>query len=106
MVERCPFQSTLDLLGRKHNLTILWALSERRPRRFGELRDALGVNPASLSERLRDLEAAGVVTSTRYHEAPPRVDYDLTSGGVELLALLDHLRSWSADHAPRRRPTR
>jgi DNA-binding HxlR family transcriptional regulator len=106
MVERCPFQSTLDLLGRKHNLSILWALSERRPRRFSELRDALAVNPATLTERLRDLEDAGVVTSTRYNEAPPRVDYDLSPGGAELLALVDHLRAWSADRAPVRRRVR
>jgi DNA-binding HxlR family transcriptional regulator len=98
MVEACPFQGALDLLGRKHILGILWVLSERRPRRFNEMREALGLSPASLSQRLGELEREGIVTSTRYAEAPPRVDYDLTPAGVELLAVLTLLKGWSGRH--------
>jgi DNA-binding HxlR family transcriptional regulator len=99
MPERCPFQSTLDLLGRKHVLTLLWALSERRPRRFTELRDALSLNPATLAARLDDLEAAGVVASERFAEVPPRVEYDLTPAGADLVKVMETLREWSERQA-------
>lgn len=98
MVEHCSFQATLDLVGRKHCLRILWALSQREPRRFTDLREALGLNPVSLTERLRELEEAGVVRREEFAEAPPRVEYRLTPEGRELLAILDTLERWSKRH--------
>jgi len=58
-------------------------------RRFGELRAALpGVSPKTLTDRLRELEQAGLVTRTMYAEIPPRVEYELTPIGHELEPVL------------------
>lgn len=58
--------------------------------RFNELRRTMGGVPQkSLSQTLRELERDGFITRTAYATIPPRVDYDLTDLGRELLALAD-----------------
>lgn len=91
----CPFLDTMDLLSRRYALCILWALQKRRPRRFNELKQDLGMNPVTLSQRLKEFEAAGLITRTTFNEIPPRVDYDLTDKGLDLLPILDTLEAWS-----------
>ena len=59
-------------------------------RRFNELRRNMGGGPQkSLSQTLRELERDGFITRTAYATIPPRVEYDLTDLGRELLALAD-----------------
>jgi len=93
--ETCPFQHALEMLGRRHSLEILWALQQKSPRRFTDIKRALGVNPVTLSERLSEFQACGVLDRSVFNETPPRVDYDLTAKGRDLLVLLDHLAKWS-----------
>lgn len=58
--------------------------------RFNELRRNMGGVPQkSLSQTLRELERDGFITRTAFATIPPRVDYDLTELGRELLALAD-----------------
>ncbi len=58
--------------------------------RFNELRRNMGGVPQkSLSQTLRELERDGFVTRRAYATIPPRVEYDLTELGQELLGLAD-----------------
>jgi DNA-binding HxlR family transcriptional regulator len=58
--------------------------------RFNELRRNMGGVPQkSLSVTLRELERDGFITRTAYATIPPRVEYDLTDLGRELLGLAD-----------------
>ena len=58
--------------------------------RFNELRRNMGGVPQkSLSQTLRELERDGFISRTAYATIPPRVEYDLTDLGRELLALAD-----------------
>ena len=91
----CPFMDTMELLSRRYALCLLWSLQKERPRRFGDIRKALDMNAVTLSQRLKEFEAAGLVTRTTYNEIPPRVDYDLTAKGLDLLPILDTLEGWS-----------
>ncbi|QQS11576.1 MAG: helix-turn-helix transcriptional regulator [Rhodospirillales bacterium] len=71
---------------------ILYTLGEHGPQRFGELkRRVVGVSAKMLTERLRGLEQAGLVS--RHYEAtiPPKVTYALAPRGRELGAVLDNL---------------
>src|SRR5947208_11357003 len=71
----------LAVVGRKWALLIVQALREG-PRRFTEIERSLGAaNPKMVTARLRELEAAGVVSRTVYAEVPPRVEYELTDRG-------------------------
>lgn len=97
----CPFQATIELLSRRHALTIVWYLSKCPSARFTEIKNQLGVNPVTLTERLSELENAGVLSRTPYNEIPPRVDYALTKTGQGLLPILDAMAKWAKKHGPK-----
>ena len=94
----CPFQEAIDLLSKRHALTVVWLLQARSPRRFNEIKRALDVNPVSLTQRLTELEQAGVLQRKVYNETPPRVEYNLTQKGKDLLPLMDALGKWTEKH--------
>lgn len=80
----CPVARAVSVLGGKWTMLVVRDLMAG-PRRFGELRDSLvGVSPKTLTDRLRELEAAGLVARTMYPEIPPRVEYRLTDAGEGL----------------------
>lgn len=61
--------------------------------RFNELkRHANGISQKTLTITLRELERDGFITRTMYATIPPRVDYELTDLGRELVDLADGLR--------------
>ena len=92
--ERCTVERTVDVIGGKWTTLILRDLLGGT-RRFGELRSALtGISPKTLTERLRDLEASGVVTRTIYPEVPPRVEYALTEKGEALRPVIGAMAAW------------
>jgi DNA-binding HxlR family transcriptional regulator len=54
-----------------------------------------------LSQRLQELEAAGVVHREAYAEVPPRVEYSLTDFGHTLRPVLESMCDWGADYMER-----
>jgi DNA-binding HxlR family transcriptional regulator len=58
-------------------------------KRYSELLSSLpGISPKILAQRLRLLEAAGLITKTIYAEVPPRTEYTLTELGLELKGVI------------------
>lgn len=97
----CPVARTADLIGNKWTPLILrdLAISEKR---FSELERSLaGISPKTLSERLKRLEEAGILTRRCFAEVPPRVEYALTGKGRALLPVIELMRefgtTWLAD---------
>ena len=71
---------------------ILWILDNNGSLRFGELgRKVEGISTKILTERLRKLEAMGVVYRNYKATIPPEVTYGLTERGQELSRTLDPL---------------
>lgn len=67
------------------------------PHRFTALRAALpGISPHTLTSRLRQFEAHGIVTRTTYPEVPPRVEYRLTPIGEQLRDVLEAMAAWAS----------
>lgn len=67
--------------------------------RFGELRKLLpGITERMLTLQLRKLEQDKLVTRTVYAEVPPRVEYELTEIGLELIPILSLLEKWGENH--------
>jgi DNA-binding HxlR family transcriptional regulator len=90
----CPVCRTAEIVCAKWTLLIVRDLAEGRSR-FCELERSLsGISPRTLSLRLRDLEALGVVERQTFPEVPPRVEYALTDKGRALLPLIDDMRSF------------
>ena len=84
----------LDVVGHKWTLLIVEHLLAG-PRRFTEIERALeSANAKMVTARLRELEAAGLVSRTAYAEVPPRVVYALTERGRELRPAIEALRRW------------
>ena len=84
-----------DVLERRYAVSILYA-SHQGCTRFTEFRHALGtIPPATLTQRLAELEAAGVLRREVRDTRPPHVEYVLTSEGERLRSLLDALAAWA-----------
>lgn len=82
---------TAGLLERRFVLSVLWA-SASGARRFNEFRRSVeGIPPRTLSERLRQLEAAGVLERRLVPAKPPYAEYRLTAQGRRLAALVEAL---------------
>jgi DNA-binding HxlR family transcriptional regulator len=81
-----------DLLERRWTVSILYVSHEAGAVRFNEFRQALGrIPPATLAQRLVDLEEAGVLEREVIDSRPPRVEYRLTERGRELRSLVEAL---------------
>jgi DNA-binding HxlR family transcriptional regulator len=91
---QCDFEGTFRLLGRKHALQILRALLERSPRRFSDLREAAGVNTATLTSRLRQMQSLGLLSREVIRVIPRRVEYDLTPMGRDLVKMFQPMLEW------------
>ena len=91
----CPFQEAIDLLSKRHTMTIIWFLQQQGPARFNDIKRAVAVNPVTLTQRLEELETAGVVSRKQFKQTPPRVEYALTPMGKELLPLMDQVGRWA-----------
>jgi DNA-binding HxlR family transcriptional regulator len=86
----------LEAIGDRWSLAVVANLLER-PLRFGELQQRLpAISPNVLSQRLRDLQASGLVLAAPYSRRPPRCLYELTSAGAELAGPLRLLGDWGA----------
>lgn len=87
----CPIAKSLDLVGDRWTLLIVRDLL-RGKQRFKDLQESLtGIAPNLLTDRLRKLEASGLVVRTKFKQIPPRVDYKLTAKGQGLEAVLRSL---------------
>src|SRR4051794_2674090 len=92
----CPVAHALDVVGDRWALLVVRELTQG-PKRYTDLADGLpGIGTNILAARLRDLEAAGVVTKrTLPPPAASRV-YELTDYGLELRPVMRELALWGA----------
>jgi DNA-binding HxlR family transcriptional regulator len=82
--DQCPVHQTAQILEHKWVTLIVRDLLGGK-KRFSELAQSLaGISAKVLSERLRELEAAGLVTRTVYPTVPPSTEYQLTELGKKL----------------------
>ena len=90
-------RQTADLLERRWQLSIIYAALSGAMR-FSEFADAIaGISPRMLSERLRDLEAAGLVERTVIPSSPPTVEYRLTESGLRLGPIIEAMRAYARE---------
>jgi DNA-binding HxlR family transcriptional regulator len=88
-------RETASLLERRWQLSILYAALSGALR-FNEFADAVaGISPRMLSERLRDLEGAGLVERKVIPSSPPTVEYRLTERGRRLGPLIEAMREYA-----------
>ena len=92
---RCHFELTLQLIGGKWKLLVIYFLSLQKVIRFGQLRRTLPeISERMLVRQLRELEDDGLVSRKVYGTVPPRVDYALTPLGESLVPIMESLKAW------------
>ena len=92
----CPVEPAARIIGPKWTLQIVYFLLDGRSMRFCELQDILGgVNPSTLSSRLKMLEEEGIVRRNQISAIPPHVEYSLTEMGHELESVIREVTRWS-----------
>lgn len=91
--------ATMQIIGNKWTALILRDLFAG-PKRFCELEKSVGsINPRTLSQRLDDLEAYGIITRQSFAEVPPRTEYTLTAKGEDLLPILKDMATWGTKYS-------
>ncbi|GIG64420.1 winged helix-turn-helix transcriptional regulator [Phytomonospora endophytica] len=85
----CPVAHALDLVGERWSMLVIREL-RLGPRRYADIQNALpGIGPSVLSQRLRDLEAVGILEKRDK-------EYGLTAWGAELEPVFRSLAKWGA----------
>jgi len=96
----CAVANSLDIVGDKWSLLVVRDLLHGK-RTYGELANSPERIPTNiLAERLKRLEAAGIINSTAYQERPVRHAYTLTPKGIALGDVLLAFVRWGKQHIP------
>jgi DNA-binding HxlR family transcriptional regulator len=92
----CPrYEHAIQLLGKRWTGLILDTLLQG-PRRFCEMTAAVdGLSDRVLSDRLRELEGAGIIERVVYPQIPVRVEYRLTEKGLDLKPVIQAIHTWA-----------
>lgn len=89
--ERCALSECMAYITGAWAPNVIWYL-RAGPRRFNELRiDIPQISAKVLSQRVRELEARGILTRSIQPTSPPSTEYALTPLGEELLPAIDAL---------------
>lgn len=93
----CPhFHAAIELIGKRWSGAIIWALGDS-DLRFADLKRSVpGLSDRLLSQRLRELESAGLVDRRVEDGKPVRVIYSLTEKGLGLIPAVRAVEEWAS----------
>jgi DNA-binding HxlR family transcriptional regulator len=95
----CPVSVSLEVFGDRWSLLIIRDLMVRGFRTFKEFQESgEGIASNILTDRLRKLQAAGIVEAEVDEVDARRVNYRLTGKGIDLAPVLLELLIWGARH--------
>ena len=90
-MKNCPLDITSRLIGKKFTVLILRNMMSNQTR-FNQFIESIeGINPKTLSTRLKEMEKNGLIRRKVYPETPIRIEYYLTEKGIELKSILDQM---------------
>jgi len=94
---RADYQKLEDVIGCKWSVSVLQSIAVGAVRP-GELeRSIAGISTKALSERLRKLQAYGLISKSVFPEVPPHTEYHLTCNGEKLVSIIQQI--CQLDHA-------
>ena len=97
--EACPVARGLSVIGERWTLLILRDCF-LGVRRFDDFQSSLGITRHILADRLKTLEAKGLLRRVQYQERPPRFEYRLTDTGKDLFPVMVTLITWANGALP------
>jgi len=95
----CPVSITLEILGDRWSLLIIRDMMVRGLRTFKDfLASGEGIATNVLADRLRKLEASGIILAETEKADARRINYRLTEKGIALAPVMLELLIWGARH--------
>ena len=92
---RCPIRTTIQLVGGKWKLLILFQLATK-PARLSDLRRQIpDISEKMLIQELKNLVDANLVVRKNFGEVPPKVEYGLTETGRKVMPLIAEMRNFA-----------
>ncbi len=84
----------LSIIGNKWTALLVMELAKGNTR-FSHIELSLkGISPRTLSQRLDYLDEKAIITKKVFSEMPPRIEYQLTEKGYDLIPILQSMASW------------
>jgi DNA-binding HxlR family transcriptional regulator len=100
-LKKCPVDNTFKIIGKKFTVLILRNMIYSKQKHFNEFLNSIeGINPNTLSTRLREMERNELIERKIFHETPVRIEYHLSGKGKDLLPILEQMAAFSMKHAP------
>lgn len=96
----CPVACSLDLFGDKWTLLVVRDLLLGKTTYSEFQKSPEGIPTNILAERLKRLQAAGIIEKSQYQERPVRYAYQLTAKGSDLQPVLLAMIDWGNKHVP------
>ena len=94
----CPIEATIDLIGGKYKVLILWHLIDSTLR-FNQISKLIPhATPKMLTQQLRELEKDNLIVRKVYPVVPPKVEYSLSTFGKSIIPILDAMCNWGRDY--------
>jgi DNA-binding HxlR family transcriptional regulator len=88
-----PVDYILQMIGGTWKVPVLWRL-KKKSLRYTELeKDIPHISQKMLTKALKELEAGGIITKTVFAEVPPKVIYELSEKGKQLIPLIESIRN-------------
>jgi len=95
----CPLASALDMFGDKWTLLVVRDLLLHGQRTYKELQQSWEKMPTNiLAQRLKKLEAIGIIAKQPYQQRPLRNHYSLTKKGMALTPALKAIALWGQEY--------
>jgi DNA-binding HxlR family transcriptional regulator len=95
---RCPIRTTLELVGGKWKLLILFQLVNK-PLRLSEIKKQIpNISEKMLIQELKNLMDSKLVERKNFGEVPPRVEYELKPIGHKILPLISEMKNFAVEY--------
>ena len=95
----CPVDNTFSVVGKKFTVLILRDMMNFHKSRFNQFLESVeGINPKTLSVRLREMEKNGLIQRKVFPETPIRIEYHITEKGKALKPILEQMAAFSIQY--------
>jgi len=95
-MKACPIDNTFKIIGKKFTVHILRNMTKLGQTRFNEFLESVeGINPKTLSARLREMEKNGIIERRIYPGTPVKIEYSITNKGMALDPVLEAMAAFS-----------
>ncbi|HJT10064.1 MAG TPA: helix-turn-helix domain-containing protein [Candidatus Nitrosotalea sp.] len=98
-LKTCPIDNTFKIIGKKFTVHIIRNMTQLSQTRFNEFLESIeGINPKTLSARLREMEKNGIIEKRIYPGTPVRIEYSITKKGLALKPILQAMAAYSMQY--------